>query len=116
MSAGDCSQLRPSESVDETSLIVTILSQLQNTLAELDARVNLLNRQLEPVAARKEWYSIAEAAAQLSKADFTVREWCRLKRVNAHKRECGRGGKREWMIAEKELERIRNKGLLPTNL
>jgi hypothetical protein len=97
-------------------VIATMLFQIQQTLSKVDARVNQLHGGLEPFAARKEWYSIAEAAAQLSKAEFTVREWCRLKRVNAHKRECGRGGKREWMIADKELERIRNKGLLPTNL
>lgn len=60
----------------------------------------------------KEWYSTAEVAAILGKAEFTVREWCRLGRVHAEKRAYGRGSSREWMIAHAELDRIRNEGLL----
>ena len=33
-----------------------------------------------------EFYAPAEAAAFLGKAEFTVREWCRLGRVNAAQR------------------------------
>lgn len=61
----------------------------------------------------KEWYSTAEAAEVLGRAEFTVREWCRLGRVHASKRPCGRGTSQEWMIAHDEIERIRNEGLLP---
>lgn len=61
----------------------------------------------------KEWYSTAEAADILGRAEFTVREWCRLGRVRASKRPCGRGTSQEWMIAHDEIERIRNEGLLP---
>lgn len=39
----------------------------------------------------KEWYTTSEIAKLLDKAEFTVREWCRLKRINAKKRSCGRG-------------------------
>jgi hypothetical protein len=34
----------------------------------------------------KELYSTAEVAAILGKAEFTVREWCRLGRVHAEKK------------------------------
>jgi hypothetical protein len=116
MGIADCLNSRPAEEFDVTTVIATALMEIQESLSELDARISQLSGQLKPVSARKEWYSIAELATELGKAEFTVREWCRLKRINAHKRECGRGGKREWMIAEKELERIRNKGLLPVDL
>jgi hypothetical protein len=55
----------------------------------------------------------ADIAALLGEAEFTVREWCRLGRINAEKRPCGRGNAQEWMISHEELERIRAKGLRP---
>ena len=61
----------------------------------------------------KEHYSTTEAALMLSKAEFTVREWCRLGRIVATKRQCGRGSSSEWMISHDELTRIQNEGLLP---
>lgn len=60
----------------------------------------------------KEYYSVAEVAEILGKAEFTVREWCRLGRIWAEKRQCGRGRTKEWMISHEELTRIRNEGLL----
>jgi len=61
----------------------------------------------------KEWYSTAEAAEILGKAEFTVRENCRLGRIRASKRACGRGNSQEWQISHEELQRVRNEGLLP---
>jgi hypothetical protein len=61
----------------------------------------------------KEWYSTAEVAKLLGKAEFTVREWCRLGRVRAEKKKCGRGVASEWIISHEELTRVRNEGLLP---
>jgi hypothetical protein len=61
----------------------------------------------------KDWYTTAEVAKLLSKAEFTVREWCRLGRVQAQKKRCGRGISSEWIISHEELTRIRNEGLLP---
>jgi hypothetical protein len=61
----------------------------------------------------KDFYSTDEVAAILGKAEFTVREWCRLNRVYAEKRQTGRGRAKEWMISHQELTRIRNEGLLP---
>ena len=61
----------------------------------------------------KDYYSTTEVAAALNKAEFTVREWCRLGRVVATKRQCGRGNSGEWMISHEELLRIQNEGLLP---
>src|SRR5206468_392893 len=61
----------------------------------------------------KDWYTTAEAAQLLKRAEWTVREWCRTGRVNAEKRPCGRGRSQEWIISHEELQRIRNDGLLP---
>jgi hypothetical protein len=61
----------------------------------------------------KEYYGTAEVAEILGRAEFTVREWCRLGRIWAEKRPCGRGRSKEWMISHEELQRIRNEGLLP---
>jgi len=61
----------------------------------------------------KEWYSTAEVATILGKAEFTVREWCRLGRVHAEKKKSGRGATSEWIISHAELSRVRNEGLLP---
>ena len=60
----------------------------------------------------KEWYSTAEIAAILGRAEFTVREWCRLGRVRAEKKKCGRGPASEWIVSHAELTRLRNEGLL----
>jgi hypothetical protein len=60
----------------------------------------------------KEWYSTAEVASILCKAEFTVREWCRHHRVRASKKICGRGFSSEWKISHEELVRIQNHGLL----
>lgn len=61
----------------------------------------------------KEYYTTSEVAKILCRAEFTVREWCRLGRVWAEKRQCGRGNTKEWIISHEELTRIQNEGLLP---
>ena len=62
----------------------------------------------------QEYYSTADLARILGKAEFTVREWCRLGRIQAEKRPCGRGNSKEWMVSHSELQRIQGSGLLPT--
>jgi hypothetical protein len=86
------------------------LVQLAERLGRIEASLDLLVRQQTV----KEWYSTAELAKLLGKAEFTVREWCRLGRVRAEKRECGRGESKEWIVSHKELVRVRNEGLLRT--
>ncbi len=61
----------------------------------------------------KDWYTTDELAQILDRAPWTVRQWCRLKRVRAKKRICGRGLSSEWIISHEELTRIQNEGLLP---
>ena len=61
----------------------------------------------------KEWYSTAEVAEMLGKAEFTVREWCRNHRIKAQKRNSGRGAFPSWTIAREEVLRIEREGLIP---
>lgn len=77
------------------------------------ARIESLLASLVEQKTVKEWYSTAELAKILRRSDFTVREWCRLGRVRAEKRKCGRGPASEWMVSHEELTRVRNEGLLP---
>lgn len=88
------------------------MEPLQSVLTRLERIESCLSALVERQTT-KEWYSTGEVAKSLGKAEFTVREWCRLGRVDAKKRQCGRGQSQEWMIAHAELLRIQNEGLLP---
>jgi hypothetical protein len=80
-------------------------------------RLNNIERMLSDLTRAKElmqeFYSTSDLAKILRKSEWTVREWCRLGRVNASKRRCGRGRAKEWMVSHEELTRIRSEGLLP---
>jgi hypothetical protein len=62
----------------------------------------------------KDYYTTAEIAEILGKAEFTVREWCRNRRIQAEKKRHGRGAHAEWVVAHEEILRIQREGLLPT--
>ena len=85
------------------------LDSIDRRLEKLEALLNQLVQQ----RAVKDWYTTAEAAQLLGRAEFTVREWCRLGRVHAQKRRSGRGRSREWVLSHAELLRIQREGLLP---
>ena len=96
------------------------LELLAATLAALDERQAKIEAVLSEVRnlaidqrTIKESYSPAEVAEVLGKKPYTVREWCRLHRINATKRPYGRGDADEWEISHDELDRIKNHGLLP---
>jgi transposase len=61
----------------------------------------------------REWYTTAEVAQLVGKAEFTVREWCRHGRLKAEKRMSGRGAYPAWVISHAELQRYQREGLLP---
>jgi DNA-binding transcriptional MerR regulator len=62
----------------------------------------------------KDYYSTAEFARLVGKAEFTVREWARLGRIRAEKRKSGRGAFTSWVISHQELLRYQREGLLPS--
>jgi hypothetical protein len=61
----------------------------------------------------REWYTTQEFARAVGKAEFTIREYCRLGRLRAEKRQSGRGAHPQWVLSHAELERYRRDGLLP---
>jgi hypothetical protein len=85
------------------------IDELLNRLDRLESTLTQLVQQRMV----KDWYTTAELAAILDKAEFTVREWCRFGRIQAAKRPCGRGNSQEWIVCHEELVRYQNEGLLP---
>ncbi len=83
-------------------VLLTALARIEDRLSELRDRQTV-----------RDWYSTAEVATLLGKAEFTVREWCRLGRVRAEKRGSGRGAFKAWVISHAELQRLQKDGLLP---
>jgi hypothetical protein len=61
----------------------------------------------------REFYEVEQFAMLVGKSCFTIREHCRLGRLNAEKRQSGRGAHSQWVIAHSELLRYQKNGLLP---
>lgn len=88
--------------MQEREIVLARLDHLEELLHQL------LNRQRV-----KDWYTTEEVAKLLGKAEFTVREWCRLGRIHAKKRQSGRGKFQAWVVSNEELVRFQRDGLLP---
>jgi predicted site-specific integrase-resolvase len=83
---------------------------------KLDARLDKIENLLTVLVEKqqvKEWYTTAEVARLLGKAEFTVREWARLGRIRAKKAMSGRGSYPAWVISHEELLRYQKEGLVP---
>jgi hypothetical protein len=78
------------------------LDRIENLLAVLVDRQQV-----------RDWYTTQEFARAVGKAEFTIREYCRLGRLRAEKRQSGRGAYTQWVLSHAELERYRRNGLLP---
>ena len=80
---------------------------------EVIERLDRIERLLREQKSVKDWYSTEEFARRINKAEFTVREHCRLGRLNARKRKSGRGKHASWVLSHEELLRYEKEGLLP---
>jgi len=85
--------------------IDAVLTALAERLAGLEERL----KAIQIGQTEKEWYSTEEVAALMSRAPWTVREWCRHRRIKAVKR----SGTDRWVVSRAELDRLMNHGLLP---
>ncbi len=103
--------------VDENRLerreLINEICNLKERVAELEQVIAELRDLLLTQKTVKESYDTKEVANILGRKPYTVREWCRLQRINAYKAQCGRGSEEEWRISHDELLRIQNEGLLP---
>lgn len=82
----------------------------------LDERLEKIEAMLMLLVGReavKDWYSVEEFARLVDRAPFTVREWARQGRINATKKESGRGAHLSWAVSRTELVRFQREGLLP---
>jgi hypothetical protein len=61
----------------------------------------------------KEYYTVEEFSALVGRECYTVREWCRLGRIKADKKQSGRGKYPLWVIPHAEMLRYEKEGLLP---
>jgi len=89
------------------------MSESMTEVVERLSRIELALQTLVNGRIIKSWYSTREVSDLLDKAEFTVREWCRLGRINAEKRQSGRGPHAAWVISHEELLRLERDGLLP---
>jgi hypothetical protein len=110
LSVGDTGPMDPNSRSSIEQPVIDRLDSLVDRMARIEGALEALVEQ----RTIKDWYSTAEVAKILNRAEFTVREWCRLGRVHAKKRACGRGQSQEWIISHDELQRIRNEGLIST--
>jgi hypothetical protein len=82
----------------------------------LEQRLEKIEELLVVLVARqqvREWYSVEEFARIVGRAEFTVREWARLGRIHASKKDSGRGAYASWVMSHAELLRFQREGLLP---
>jgi len=82
---------------------------LEDRLTRIEAMLSVLVQGQQT----REWYSIEEFARLVGRSEFTCRQRCRLGRIAARKKACGRGAHAFWAIAHSELERFQREGLLP---
>jgi hypothetical protein len=95
--------------VDTAIDVCELLSELKARMVRMESALDTLVKQ----RVVKDFYTTRDVADLLGRDEYTVREWCRHRRVNAQKRASGRGKFKEWVIAHTELDRIQREGLLP---
>lgn len=80
--------------------ILDHLVRLEAQNSEILARLDRLEG--KPQKPQKEWWSPEELAVALHRKPFTVREWCRLGRIQAEKDKYSR----LWRIPDAEAQRL----------
>jgi hypothetical protein len=81
----------------------------------IDERLDRIEQMLAVLVKRetiKDYYEIEEFARLVGKAAYTCREWARLGRIRAEKRQSGRGLHPAWVVSHAELFLYRREGLI----
>ncbi len=92
--------------------LITRLDRLEKRLLAIETLLARLVENATSQQSTKAYYTTEEVAQRLGKRPYTVREWCRLGRVQAEKAHSGRGLDEEWRISQTEPTRIQSEGLL----
>ena len=82
---------------------------LEERLTRIESMLQVLTRQ----QAAREFYSVEEFSRLVGRSVLTCREWCRLGRIRAAKRNSGRGPYPAWVVSHEEWLRYQREGLLP---
>lgn len=96
---------------DEGLPVIEALASPQ--IANIESKIDDMRALIKDQRTIKDWYSVNEVAAIVKRAAWTVREWCRDGRIDARKRETGRGDTLDWEIPRTGLEHYREHGLRP---
>ena len=88
-------------------------TELHDDVGERLQRIEQMQQLLIQQRTVKDWYTTEEAAKILGKAEFTVRNYCRLGRIKGEKKSSGRGKFQSWVISHDELLRVQREGILP---
>ena len=91
------------------------IAALEGGVAAIEQLLSATAQALDKPKTPREFYSVPEFAALVGRNVYTVREWCRLERINAEKCDSGRGDAKNWKIPTAELQRYRDHGLLPSS-
>ena len=88
---------------------MTVEERLEERLSKIEAMLVILAERQHSQA----WYSVEEFARLVGRSTFTCREWCRRGRIQAEKKNSGRGKHASWAISHAELLRFQREGLRP---
>lgn len=109
-------KIATNENKQELTIIAlfALMGSVHQQLTQIADRLGRIESSMDAKSLnKKEWYSTLEVANIVGKSDFTVREWCRKRRINAKKQESGRANSKSWAISNEELVRFQSDGLLP---
>lgn len=97
----------------ECQRLFQLLNDVEQYVSRIEQRLGSVTVGETFAMSVREFYSVSEFAQLVEKSEYTVREWCRLLRVNAEKCDAGHGDSKAWKIPSDELARYRDHGLLP---
>ena len=82
------------------------------TIEERLQRIETMLMALVERQSSQDWYSVEQFSRVVGRSVITCREWCRLGRIHARKKDSGRGAHAAWAISHEELQRYQREGLL----
>lgn len=98
---------------DATATPPSNIDQVVDELQRLHTLLTSVAKRSKRLPKRKDYYSPAEFALLIDRAEVTVRHLCRIGRIKAVKSEAGTGATKFWLIPHSELKRFQKAGSVP---